>query len=127
MDCVYHHQIGGKVILGIFSNLHFFSGRERNDVVVCLACGSGTISGRLSQACCLACSSGTFSGRLSEACCLACSVRSSGFFSSCTFFPGGKGIRGERLITVDCVYHLTMPGLKLSLTISCHPSTKSLY
>ena len=48
MDCVYHHKIGGKVILGIFSYLHFFSGRERNDVVVCLACGSGTFSGRLS-------------------------------------------------------------------------------
>jgi hypothetical protein len=58
VDCVYHHQIGGKVILGIFLKLHFFSGRERNDValwlsgLVCLACGSGTFSGRLSEACC---------------------------------------------------------------------------
>ncbi len=31
-----------------FFKLALFSGRERNDVVVCLACGSGTFSGRLS-------------------------------------------------------------------------------
>ena len=37
---------------------------DESGLFVCLACGSGTFSGRLSEACCSACSSGTFSGRL---------------------------------------------------------------